>query len=152
VRPVASLRGRRLQVALSSFGIATGIAAVVLLVSIVSGMHRYAIEQFSAGRGQHHPRQRESGTVHARSRADLPATMRLSDVDAGDGVGPVLQRGDGGQLRLRRAADRERSAQGANIRGIHPSGFELLDVKSERGTVLSAARVRDGFARRRARR
>ena len=45
---VASLRRRRMQVALSSFGIATGIAAVVLLVSIVSGMHRYAIEQIGA--------------------------------------------------------------------------------------------------------
>ena len=43
-----SLRGRRLQAALSSFGIATGIAAVVLLVSIVSGIHRYAVQQFGA--------------------------------------------------------------------------------------------------------
>ena len=45
---IASLRGRRLQAMLSSFGIATGIAAVVLLVSIVSGMHHIAIEQIGA--------------------------------------------------------------------------------------------------------
>jgi hypothetical protein len=42
---LASLKGRRLQAALSSFGIATGIAAVVLLVSIVSGIHRFAVQQ-----------------------------------------------------------------------------------------------------------
>jgi HlyD family secretion protein len=45
---MTSLRMRRLQALLSSFGIATGIAAVVLLVSIVSGIHRFAIEQMGA--------------------------------------------------------------------------------------------------------
>lgn len=40
----ANLRSRRAQAALSSFGIATGITAVVLLVSIVSGIHRFMLD------------------------------------------------------------------------------------------------------------
>lgn len=47
----SSLNGRRMQAGLSAFGIATGIAAVVLLVAIVSGIHRLALEQFTMAGG-----------------------------------------------------------------------------------------------------
>lgn len=47
----ASLKARRMQAALSAFGIATGIAAVVLLVSLVSGFHRLALQQINAAGG-----------------------------------------------------------------------------------------------------
>lgn len=43
----SALRARRMQAALSAFGIATGIAAVVLLVSLVSGVHRLALQTFT---------------------------------------------------------------------------------------------------------
>lgn len=48
IEAFSNLRARRMQAALSAFGIATGIAAVVLLVSIVSGIHRMALEQMNA--------------------------------------------------------------------------------------------------------
>ena len=48
IEAFANLRARRMQAALSAFGIATGIAAVVLLVSIVSGIHRMALAQINA--------------------------------------------------------------------------------------------------------
>ena len=47
----ANLRSRRLQAVLSAFGIATGIAAVVLLVALVSGLHRMALRTFNAAGG-----------------------------------------------------------------------------------------------------
>src|SRR5688572_30428823 len=43
----SALRARRLQAALSAFGIATGIAAVVILVALVSGLHRMALQTFN---------------------------------------------------------------------------------------------------------
>src|SRR3954470_16061461 len=78
---IASLRGRRLQALLSSFGIATGIAAVVLLVSIVSGMHHFMIEQIGAVGGN----QIQVMTSAQRSTRDprgFNVTLRLDDLDA----------------------------------------------------------------------
>ena len=132
----ASLRGRRLQVALSSFGIATGIAAVVLLVSIVSGMHRYAIEQFSSVGGDII---RVTSNPFDRSTRDprgFPVTLQLSDLhtlmttlshyDAGlaenSGVGVV------------RTA--KRASQESSIRGITSQGFDVRDVQIDRGRLI----------------
>src|SRR5262245_52216296 len=77
---VANLRNRRLQVALSSFGIATGIAAVVLLVSIVSGMHRYAIDQFSSV-GADVIRVTVSPEQASREARGFPISLRPTDID-----------------------------------------------------------------------
>src|SRR5262245_29046358 len=77
----ASLRGRRLQALLSSFGIATGIAAVVLLVSIVSGMHHFMIEQIGAVGGN----TIQVSTSTQRSTRDprgFQVTLRVDDLAA----------------------------------------------------------------------
>src|SRR4029079_14993363 len=77
----ASLRGRRLQAMLSSFGIATGIAAVVLLVSIVSGMHHFMIEQIGAVGGN----TIQVSTSTQRSTRDprgFQVTLRVDDLAA----------------------------------------------------------------------
>ena len=58
---------RRMQAALSSFGIATGIAAVVLLVSIVSGMHHFMLETDRRGRRQHDSGDDVGAAIDARS-------------------------------------------------------------------------------------
>lgn len=132
---VASLRGRRLQVALSSFGIATGIAAVVLLVSIVSGMHRYAIDQFSAVGGDV-IRVTASTQRSTRDPRGFQVTLRPTDLsavlaavahyDAG-----MAENSGFGVLRTPR-----RSSQGASVRGLTPQGFELLDLHPERGRLF----------------
>ena len=51
VDAATALRARRMQSALSAFGIATGIAAVVLLVSLVSGLHRMALQTLTSRGG-----------------------------------------------------------------------------------------------------
>ncbi len=132
---VASLRGRRLQVALSSFGIATGIAAVVLLVSIVSGMHRYAIEQFSAV-GGNIIRVTVNPERSTRDPRGFTATMRPSDVDAVMASVPHYDAAMADNSGFGVLRTSKRSSQGANIRGITPSGFELLAVQSERGRLF----------------
>ncbi len=77
----ASLKGRRLQAALSAFGIATGITAVVLLVAVVSGLHRMALSTFNSAGGN---------IVQVRVDPDpstgdpigFPLTLRPDDADA----------------------------------------------------------------------
>ena len=130
---IASLRGRRLQALLSSFGIATGIAAVVLLVSIVSGMHHFMIEQIGAVGGN----VIQVMTSPQRSTRDprgFNVTLRLDDLDAimsqvaAYDIGMAETSGGGGVIRTAK-----RSSQGASVRGITDRGFELLGLTTERG-------------------
>src|SRR4030095_12753100 len=132
---IASLRGRRLQAMLSSFGIATGIAAVVLLVSIVSGMHHFMIEQIGAIGGN----VIQVSTTNQRSTRDprgFNVTLRLDDLDTImkdlDAYDLGMAENSGfGVIRTAR-----RSSQGANVRGITERGFELLGLTTERGRAF----------------
>lgn len=140
---VASLKGRRLQVALSSFGIATGIAAVVLLVSIVSGMHRYAIEQFGAV-GANVIRVTPSQQRSTRDPRGFQVTIRTDDLAAvlasvrHYDIGMVENNGFGVIRTVRR------SSQNTNIRGLTSQGFELLDLRAERGRLFLASEYEYG--------
>jgi putative ABC transport system permease protein len=132
---LSSLKGRRLQVALSSFGIATGIAAVVLLVAIVSGMHRYAITQFSAVGGDI-IRVTVNPERSTRDPRGFTVTMRTTDLDAvmasvGHYSGAMADNSGFGVLRTTK-----RSSQGASVIGLTPQGFELLNLRSERGRLF----------------
>jgi len=132
---IASLRGRRLQVALSSFGIATGIAAVVLLVAIVSGMHRYAVEQFSSVGGDV-IRVTASQERSGRDPRGFPVTLRPTDLEAVltsvDHYNAAMAENSGfGVLRTPK-----RTSQSANVRGVTAQGFELLDLRAARGRLF----------------
>ena len=131
----ASLKGRRLQAALSSFGIATGIAAVVLLVSIVSGIHRFAVQQVSALGGD----MIEVGTLGQRSTRDprgFPITLRLDDMDAVLAAVEHFDLGmaENGTNRVVRTP--RRASQNAQIRGITHDGFALIAVRPARGRLF----------------
>lgn len=141
---LASLRGRRLQVALSSFGIATGIAAVVLLVSIVSGMHRYAIEQFSsvggdiirvtvnAERSTRDPR----GFTVSLQPADMDVVMKTLDhYDAA-----LAENSGFGVLRTTR-----RASQDSMVRGMTPQGFDLRNLRVDRGRLFLDSEYTSGM-------
>jgi len=132
---LSSLRGRRLQVALSSFGIATGIAAVVLLVSIVSGMHRYAITQFSSVGGDI-IRVTINPERSTRDPRGFTVTLRTPDIDAVMNAtshysAAMADNSGFGVLRTTK-----RSSQGASVRGLTPQGFEMLNLRSERGRLF----------------
>ena len=131
----ASLKSRRLQAALSSFGIATGIGAVVLLVSIVSGIHRYALEQFGAVGGN----LIQVTAVQQRSTRDpqgFPVTLRVEDMEA------VLAAVDHFDLGMAENSagnivrTPRRASQGVQVRGITSRGFELLDLQAARGRLF----------------
>jgi ABC-type antimicrobial peptide transport system permease subunit len=132
---LASLKGRRLQAALSSFGIATGIASVVLLVSIVSGIHRYAVEQFGAVGGN--VIQVSAGQQRStRDPRGFPLTLRVEDMDA------VLSAVDHYDLGMAENSASgivrtpRRASQGIQVRGITERGFELLGLRTERGRLF----------------
>lgn len=138
-----SLRNRRLQVGLSSFGIATGIAAVVLLVAIVSGMHRYAIEQFSSVGGDI-IRVTTNSERSTRDPRGFNVTIRTTDLDAVmSGVShysaAMADNSGFGVLRTTR-----RSSQGASVRGVTERGFELLNVHPDRGRLFLPAEYEVG--------
>ena len=131
----ASLRSRRLQAALSSFGIATGITAVVLLVSIVSGMHRFMLETLGNVGGS----VILASTNQQRSTRDprgFTVTMRPSDIDAVLAatsyfdVGAAENSG-GGIVRTAR-----RSRQNTFTRGLTEHGFTLLKLRPARGRLF----------------
>ena len=131
----ASLRNRRLQAALSSFGIATGIAAVVLLVSIVSGIHRYALEQFGVAGGN----VIQVTTSQQRSTRDpqgFPISLRVDDMNAVLAAVDhfdlgMAENGTFGIVRTPR-----RASQAVGVRGITDRGFELLNLHAGRGRVF----------------
>jgi putative ABC transport system permease protein len=138
-----SLKGRRLQASLSSFGIATGIAAVVLLVSIVSGIHRYAVQQLGAAGG-------DLIVVSAspqRSTRDprgFQVTLRVDDMKA------VLAAVDHYDLAMAENGAQSivrtprRASQGIQVRGITEHGFDLLRVRADRGRLFQASEYGEG--------
>jgi putative ABC transport system permease protein len=139
----ASLRGRRLQVALSSFGIATGIAAVVLLVSIVSGMHRYAIEQFSSVGGDI-IRVTVNPERSTRDPRGFIVTLQPADMDAVlktvDHYDAALAENTGfGVMRTTKRASQESS-----VRGMTEQGFDVRNLRIDRGRLFMDTEYKSG--------
>lgn len=138
-----SLKGRRLQASLSSFGIATGIAAVVLLVSIVSGIHRYAVQQFGAV-GGNVIMVNASPQRSLRDPRGFPVTLRVDDMKA------VLAGVDHYDLGMAENSAQSivrtprRASQGIQVRGITEHGFEMLDLRAERGRLFQPSEYDEG--------
>jgi putative ABC transport system permease protein len=131
----ASLRGRRLQAVLSSFGIATGITAVVLLVSIVSGLHRYMLETMGSIGGN----LIQVSTSQMRSTHDprgFQVTLRASDLvavlagcrsfDAG-----MAENSASAPIRTARRSNRD-----SYLRGVTDRGFEVLGLHTAQGRLI----------------
>jgi putative ABC transport system permease protein len=158
----ANLNRRRMQAALSAFGIATGIAAVVLLVALVSGLHRMALSTLNAAGGN---------VVQVRVDTDpstsdpkgFPLTLRPEDADAllrttgyfdlaaaENGANAVVRgvvvqgrtavQTSGGGFALRNVS----RALSVQIRGVTPSGFELLNLKVAAGRLPLAEEFAEG--------
>ena len=139
----ASLSRRRLQAALSSFGIATGIAAVVLLVSIVSGIHRYALEQIGAVGGnviQVTAQQQRS----TRDPQGFPLTLRVEDMDAVLAAVDHFDLGMAENSTFGIVRTPRRASQGVQVRGITDRGFEHAQPPGRARPNVPRARVRAG--------
>ena len=130
-----NLRSRRMQALLSSFGIATGITAVVLLVSIVAGIHRFMLETVGSV-GGNLIQVTASGQRSTRDPQGFPVTVRPADVDA------VLQSTDYYDLGAAEnngygvVRTSRRSTQNWSIRGLTPHGFAILDLHAARGRLF----------------
>jgi putative ABC transport system permease protein len=130
-----SLRGRRLQVMLSSFGIATGIAAIVLLVAIVSGMHRYAVEQFSAV-GANTIRVTPSQQRSTRDPRGFPVSLRTPDLATLLASVPAYDRGMAENSGFGVIRTPRRSSQNISVRGLTEQGFEIMSLQADRGRLF----------------
>jgi putative ABC transport system permease protein len=159
----ASLSGRRMQASLSAFGIATGIAAVVLLVAIVSGIHRLALQQFTQAGGNVIQLTAEADTS---TRDPQGATLSLYEEDAEAIVraspyfdaaavqnstnavvrGVIVQGNtfvmnrDTGRGTVRQMA----RAYTATIRGVSDDGFALAGLHVAAGRLPSAVEFASG--------
>lgn len=131
----ASLRGRRLQAMLSSFGIATGIAAVVLLVSIVSGMHHYMLETLGAVGGDVIlVRASESRSV--RDPHGFPVSLRLDDLSALTDQSPYYSAGSAENVGSGIVRTSRRSARDDFFRGVTERAFDVQNVRIGHGRAF----------------
>jgi putative ABC transport system permease protein len=86
---LAALAARRLQLFLATFGVGVGVASMVFLVAIVSGVHRMVQEQF---------RLRGAGLLEVsvqpprRTLMAAPVRLTVDDADALSYGGPMLLR------------------------------------------------------------
>jgi putative ABC transport system permease protein len=122
VDAAGALRARRMQALLSAFGIATGIAAVVLLVSLVSGVHRMALQQFNT-RGGNVVLVTVGQQTSAEAPTGTPLTLTSDDADAVVRASPFFDRG---------AAENGASVV---VRGVEtPSGGPVMILMGPGGT------------------
>jgi putative ABC transport system permease protein len=139
----ASLHGRRMQAALSAFGIATGITAVVLLVSIVSGVHRYLLETLGAIGGN----LIQVNTSSQRSTRDprgFAVTLRVSDLGALIESSPYFDAGMAENSAYAPLRSVRRSARETYIRGITSQGLDVLGLHVAHGRALLASEYDTG--------
>lgn len=158
----SALSARRLQAALSAFGIATGIAAVVLLVSLVAGVHRMALQTFNTRGGD---------VVIATVRPDMTAavpdgpalTLAVADAEAilraspyfnlaaaensasavvrnVETQGMFVTMGSGGMPRVVRGS----RAYSVQITGLTASGFEMQSLQVRVGRLPAIGEFREG--------
>jgi ABC-type antimicrobial peptide transport system permease subunit len=139
----ANLRSRRMQAALSSFGIATGITAVVLLVSIVSGIHRFMLETLGAV-GGNVIQVTASPQRSTRDPRGFPVTVRPDDVDALLRSSTYFDIGSAENSGFGVVRTTQKSTQGSSIRGLTESGFDVLDLHVARGRLFLDREYADG--------
>jgi len=139
----ANLRSRRMQAALSSFGIATGITAVVLLVAIVSGIHRFMLDTIGAVGGnviQVMP----GGGRSTRDPRGFPVTVRPADIEVMLQSSAYFDIGAAENYGYGVVRTSKRSTQNWSIRGVTQSGFDILDLHTARGRLFLEREYAEG--------
>lgn len=150
----ANLRTRRMQAALSAFGIATGITAVVLLVALVSGIHRFALQSIrslgadllqvsietdpsAVGDPQGHPMTLRPDDVGALMRGSSLFSLAVAENGSSAVVRGVVVQGtsyrqdqNGNFIAVRGAR-----AMQTQVRGFTEGGFELQNLHVEFGRL-----------------
>lgn len=159
----SSLKARRMQAALSAFGIATGIAAVVLLVSLVSGIHRMALQQINAAGAnvvtvfaEQDPTSTEPAAAQIAIYAeDAETVLRASphyDLAVAQNNASAVVRGvavPGTSYVMNQATGmgtvvRGQRGYSAQIRGITNGGFEILGLKIAQGRLPTPEEFTEG--------
>jgi putative ABC transport system permease protein len=140
---VISLRSRLMQASLSSFGIATGITAVVLLVSIVSGLHRYMLETMGAIGGD----LIEVNTTPMRSTQDprgFQVTLRPGDLKAVLEGSDYYSAGEAENSANALVRTTRRSIRNRYLRGVTEQGFDVLSLRAASGRLFLPSEYTSG--------
>ena len=162
VDAATALRARRMQSALSAFGIATGIAAVVLLVSLVSGLHRMALQTLTS-RGGNVIVVSVGPDESAAAPTGTALTLSADDADAVIGASPYFDRAsaeNGAAAVVRGLENPERGvmmdaggswrpirfggAYQVQLTGFTPVGFEMQALKLKAGRVPATNEFDEG--------
>jgi putative ABC transport system permease protein len=158
IEAFSNLKARRMQAALSAFGIATGIAAVVLLVSIVSGIHRMALAQMNAAgvnvvsvftTDDPSTTQPDAAQI-ALYASDANTILRASpyfDLVVAQNNANATVRGvavSDGVMFINGRVVRGPRAYTAQIRGITEGGFEVLGLRLASGRLPTPGEFREG--------
>lgn len=130
-----SLATRRLQATLSAVGIGTGIAGVVLLVAVISGLDRFVLAQIHSAGGNvlEFAAQPERGLQDPRN---LPATLRLGDEAAVLDSSSYFDLASAENSASLQVAAGDRITEGLETRGLTSDGFAILQVRIRAGRTF----------------
>ena len=140
---VSSLRARGIQASLSAVGIATGIGAVVLLVSILSGLRRFAVEHIASAGGN---------VIQVSARADpqlrgagsRPAALRAGDEQVVLASSFHFDMASAESAILTTVSWGDRLRQDTEVRGVTGSGLRILRLRPRAGRTFLPEELRHG--------
>jgi putative ABC transport system permease protein len=136
VEAAHSLETRRGQASLSALGIAAGVAGAILLLAVVTGLERFALQHIvSAG---DHVLVVTAAPERADTPAVLPAVLRAGDeARAAASVNQVDMASAENAVRRTIAAG-GRTVDDVEVRGVTAHGFAVLDLRAARGRLIDA--------------
>jgi putative ABC transport system permease protein len=130
-----SLDTRRAQATLSAASIAATIAGIVLLVSIVDGVNRFALEHVRSAGGNVivvTPNPASSPT------RNLPSTLRIGDERVVVASTSAFDLASAENVVTATVSAGERTLSGREVRGLSPDGFAVLRLRPAAGRLLIA--------------
>ncbi|HET9371801.1 MAG TPA: ABC transporter permease, partial [Vicinamibacterales bacterium] len=130
-----SLATRRLQATLSAVGIGTGIAGVVLLVAVISGLDRFVLAQIHSAGGN----VLEFAAEPHRGLQDprhLPTTLRLGDEAVVLATSEYFDLASAENSAALPIVAGDRVADGLETRGLTSDGFAILQLRARGGRTF----------------
>ncbi|MEZ5317225.1 MAG: ABC transporter permease [Vicinamibacterales bacterium] len=131
-----SLATRRFQATASAVALASGITAVALLVSVVSGLHRFTVATFASAGGNVIVATAQADDERLRDTRSLPATLRAGDEAAVLASSPAFDLASAENLSTQPVTTADRRSDATDVRGITADGFEILQLHVTGGRLF----------------
>jgi putative ABC transport system permease protein len=140
---LGNLRARGMQATLSAVGLATGIGTMVLLLAIVAGLRRFAVEHIASAGGNviQVSAQADPALRGAMSR---PAALRAGDELMVLASSPHFDLASAENRVTTAVGWRERQRQNVEVRGVTATGLDILGLRPRTGRTFLEAELQYG--------